>query len=102
MSVRKYKESAIISTNNIDFALSYDQMNEDCMVRYFPQEFPAWGVLVDENGNIVNSLNIECSKFKLRGFRYKLGFLIVLTNLAKSVYRFFKFQLKRFRVALNL
>ena len=46
-------------------------MNEDCMVRYFPQSFPAWGVLIDENNQIVNSLNIECSKFKTRGFRYK-------------------------------
>ena len=41
------------------------------MVRYFPQSFPAWGVLIDENNQIVNSLNIECSKFKTRGFRYK-------------------------------
>ena len=71
LSVRKYKESATISTNNIDFSLTFDQMNEACMVRYFPQQFPAWGNLIDENGQIVNSLNIECSQFKLRGFRYQ-------------------------------
>ena len=47
------------------------QLNEDCMVRYFPQQYPQWGVLVDENGQIVNNLNIKCGEFKNRGFRYK-------------------------------
>ena len=41
------------------------------MVRYFPQQYPQWGVLVDENGQIVNNLNIKCGEFKNRGFRYK-------------------------------
>ena len=41
------------------------------MVRYFPQQYPQWGVLVDENGQIVNNLNIKCGDFKNRGFRYK-------------------------------
>ena len=47
------------------------QLNEDCMVRYFPQQYPQWGVLIDENGQIVNNLNIKCGDFKNRGFRYK-------------------------------
>ena len=46
-------------------------INSECIVRFHHTSYPYWGVLVDENENIVKELNINCGDFKNRRFRYK-------------------------------